>query len=278
MPFCGCASSASHTRARYRTLIVSAFSMAFAIDTRAHAQSVTAHSTQPTATAPVAAGAADADPVTVALFSGDTKARIAAENKILAAGAASIPGLLSAQKGQRSRSLATRLITKMGGAVAVPALLGLLDDPNLAQKAGSNLFLVIGAESASRTPALMDCVRGKPDVKHYCGTSLMKAMSPKAASQIPFLRRSLMDADQDVRVYALGALGQVGAPAVAAAPDMAKALTDKAPEVRLAAVVALGKLRGTSLAVRKALQAMAAADPSEEVRALAKKALRRWHA
>jgi HEAT repeat protein len=201
-----------------------------------------------------------------------------AERLLLAEGPQALPRLLAATRGQGTRDAVIRLALKMG-APAVPALIDLLGDEALRMKAGSLLFTVIGSASADQAPALIDCVASKPEVKNYCGTSLVKAMSPQASAQVPALRKALASPDADLRAYAAAALAQVGAAARPGAPELAGLLKDAEPRVRLTAAQALGKLGGKSIAVRKALEDLAGRkSETPEIRRQAKLALRRWHA
>lgn len=202
----------------------------------------------------------------------------AAEKKLLAEGVSAVPRLLAAIRGEGSRKTVALVIVKMGPQ-AVPALIALLGDEALALKAGSMLFNVIGQDSSAQIPALIECVASKPDVRNYCGTSMVKTMSPRAAAQVPALRKALLSPVPELRLYAAGALAQAGAAGRPAVPELTGLLADAEPRVRLIAAQTLGKIGGTSALVRKALSDLAGRkDETPEIRREAKQAMRRWHA
>lgn len=264
MPFSGCTPSASHVRARYRTLIVSAFCMAHALSIRAQAPAqAPAAAVQPRTGAELISALRDRSP----------EVRAAAQKTLLAADKTLIAGILATGTNHRSREIAVKVVVRIG-AKAVPALLGLLDDPQAGPLAGNALFQVIGAESSGRIPEMLACLRAKPAVARYCGEILVKLSGPKAASHAPLLAKALGDGDDSVRVYTAAALGRMGAGARAAVPALAKALADESSAVRLQAAKALGSMGAAAKPAAEALK-KAAADPVAEVSAEARRALRR---
>lgn len=260
MPFSGCTPSASPARARYRTLIVSAFCMACALSIRAQAP---ATASQPRTGAEIIAAFRDRNP----------EVRAAAQKTLMAADKALIAGILATGTNHRSREFSAAVVTRIGPK-AVPALMELLDDPQAGPLAGRVLFQVAGGESSGRIPEFLACLRTKPAVSRYCGDILVKLSGPKTASHAALLAKAFGDADVTVRTYAAVALGRMGPGARTAVPALAKALTDESSAVRLQSAKALG---GMGAAAKPAAEALkkAAADPVAEVSAEARRALRR---
>lgn len=260
-------SASVSARARYRTLPLAALYLACALSyTRASAPAT------PVGSSPSASG----DPVRD-IRSIDPVVRREAERVLLAEGPAAIPKLVAEARSDRGRAAAQQMALKMGPA-AIPALMALLDDEALAIRAGSLLFSVIGPDSIDQIPALLKCTASKPAVNNYCGTSLVKIMSPKAAAHVPALRMALGAEAKESRLYAAAGLGRAGTAARSAVPDLAKLLRDPEPSVRLAAVRSLGSIGGTSAIVRKALQDLAnRKDETAEIRREARSAMRRWN-
>jgi len=186
---------------------------------------------------------------------------------------AMIEDLLRYGRTSGQRETAQKVMAKMGPKV-VPTLLGLLESPELRNRAGAALFQVAGPESVVLVPELLSCLRVKPEVSRYCGDTLIKVCGPKAAAHAPLLAKALTDSDPLVRVYAATALGRIGAHAKSAVPALVKALDDGESAVRLRAAVALGEMRSAAREAAPALK-KAASDPVTEVARAAREALRR---
>lgn len=93
---------------------------------------------------------------------------------------------------------------------------------------------------------------------------LLKAGKAIGVKAVPGLLKMLASPSPNLRVLAIGVLGEMGVTAQEAAPDLAEALKDKEPGVRLAALNALPRL---GPAAKKALLPVAKAlgDPQERV-------------
>lgn len=189
--------------------------------------------------------------------------RAEARKALVKAGPQAVPTLVRAIQGERSRRISSKVLEDMGPQVTIPALMALLDDPELRGKAGSQLFLLIGPESGHFAPELLTCIQRKPEVRHYCGQALVKSMSPKSSAQAARLIEALKDVSSDVRFYAAAALGQIGPRAKQAAPALAEVLKDDEPAVRLNAALALGKMGRAARPALPALKAAALEGPPE---------------
>ncbi|MBI4376908.1 MAG: HEAT repeat domain-containing protein [Elusimicrobia bacterium] len=207
------------------------------------------------------AAASDFSAEIARLHSRDAQEKSKAIQTLIAAGPKAVAAIVGSSQGTLGREAAARILQKMGPK-AIPSLLELLDDEKLRIAAGGFLFQLIGPESLHLTPKLIDCVRKKPGVKHYCGQALVKMMRPTAAAQIERLIAALKDKDQDLRIYAAAALGQIGPNASAAIPALTASLSDSQPAVRASAAGALAKMGAKAKPALPALkQAAAAANP-----------------
>lgn len=231
---------------------------------------VTACAAAPVFSAPVQE--ADYSAVVEAFFSRNVQARDQAGQALLKAGAKAVPAVVAGIKGEARHRRASMLLARMGPAGA-KALLALVGDPKSGREAASLLFQTIGTDSAVLAPKLLGCMRGQEQAKQNCGMSLVKAMSPQSAGQVPLLRKALKDRDPDVRAYAALALGQIRGQAKAAVPDLAAALKDPEPTVRYDAVLALGRLGRAARPAMAALEALSR-QSAPEVKAAVAEALR----
>ncbi|MEK7384627.1 MAG: HEAT repeat domain-containing protein [Elusimicrobiota bacterium] len=209
------------------------------------------------------AGSADIPVLISALRDPKPETRAEARAALVKAGPEAVPALVAAIAGERSRRINSKILEDMGPQVTVPALMALLDDPELRGKAGSQLFLLIGPESGHLAPELLTCISQKPEVRHYCGQALVKSMSQKSSVQTALLASALKDGLSDVRLYAAAALGQIGSRAKQAVPALAEALKDSEPVVRLNAALALGKMGRGARPALPALRAAALEGPPE---------------
>jgi HEAT repeat protein len=189
--------------------------------------------------------------------------RAEARQALVKAGPKAVARLLEAATNESKRRLHFSILEQMGPRVTIPALLDLLDDERLRSKAGSGLFLLIGPESSHAAAQLLDCLREKPEVKHYCGQALAKSMSPKASAQTGLLTQALGESSSEVRLYAALALGQIAPKNKKAVEALAKVLADSDPSVRLNAALALGKIGGSARTAVPALKKAATLGPEE---------------
>ncbi|OGR90840.1 MAG: hypothetical protein A3J74_09370 [Elusimicrobia bacterium RIFCSPHIGHO2_02_FULL_57_9] len=209
----------------------------------------------------VSASAGDYPALIAQLRSLEPEERVSAMDALVKAGPQAVAEVVGSVKGARSREMAGRILARMGSKI-LPDLMSLLDDSQRRMAAGGFLFQLIGPESSHLAPKLLDCVSNKPEVKHYCGQALVKAMSPRAAAQAGKLAAALKDNNPDVRLYAAAALGQVGPHAASAVPALGKALEDPEVAVRAAAADALAKMGANAKSAVPALrQAAFGANP-----------------
>jgi HEAT repeat protein len=205
-----------------------------------------------------------------ALRSPDPQARTQAQDKLVKAGASAVPEIVAHLSDQRRRLPLYAVLGRMGKPV-MPQLMELLKDPNVRPQAGEALFQLMRPEYGQGR-ALLKCLPD-PDLKHYCGPALVKAVDAKSQGLVADLSRKVKSRDQDVRMYAATTLGQIGPQAGEAAPDLALALKDPEAPVRLAAARALGKIGPRAGKARPALEA-AAKDKDPQMSREAAKALK----
>ena len=170
--------------------------------------------------------------------------RAEARQALVSAGADCVKPIVGFADNARRRSIAQGVLLEVGAKKSVPALIALLGDPELAGRAGSLLFSVIGRESADQAPRLIECVGNRPQVANYCGTALVKSMSPGAKGQVSRLVSALSDGDPLVRLYAAAALSRIGKAAKSAVSALQKAQGDSSEEVRRQAQEALKSIHG----------------------------------
>jgi len=209
-----------------------------------------------------------------ALYGRDMEARRKAREALIKAGPGAIKSLIPAVHNAQFRETVIRIITAMGPE-AVTELVKLLQDAELADKAGSALFSVIGPDSVNAAPALVECMQNTPRANGYCGAALVRIMGPKGKKYVPQLLQALKAPDKTARVYAAAALGEIGPGAKEAVQGLTAALSDFEERVRLAAAVALGKIGKKAKAAAQKLEKMAADDVSGEVRREAAEALKK---
>lgn len=206
-----------------------------------------------------------------ALSGSEPDKRAQALEALVKAGPKAVPGLLRYAVHERQRRQVSAILDRMGRA-AVPALMAQLDDPELAQRAGSLLFTHIGEDSHDRIPALLKCLRENERANHYCGNSMVKAAGPKAGRHASILAKALKDRDQNVRIYAAAALGRIGSSSGVQA--LAEALKDREPAVQLAAVQALERIGSKAKKAVPALKELAA-EAGPELKEAVEQALQR---
>ncbi len=166
------------------------------------------------------------------------------------------------------------LVLSRQGASALPVLIALTDDPILGTRAGEAIFQAARPEGVAHAQALLDCLKNRPQVKNYCGSALVRVMSPKAGAYRPMLVEAAKNGDPEVRAYAVGALGQLGAAAAPAVPVVMSLLGDSVAAVRWASISALGRLGRTAASARPALLAVRGQSGDPEASRLAREALK----
>jgi HEAT repeat protein len=224
--------------------------------------------------APVCAKAATTPQNLEALRDRDSEVRAKAMDALMKSGPRDVPELVRWVSRDGRRRVVSRILAQMGPK-AIPPLMKLLDDPELRIRAGGLLFGFVGPGQSRLAPQLLDCVRSKPEVKHYCGQSLVKAMSPKADGQTRGLLAALKDKDADVRYYAAASLGQAGIGGRGVPSALAALLKDPDPRLRAVAVEALGRLGSKARAAAPALEEAAAREENEQLRGEVLEALRK---
>ena len=205
------------------------------------------------------------------LRSRNVRTRETAVDSLVHAGPSSIRLLLESMPHAHTQIL---LVLSRQGSAALPDLIALTNDPVLGARAGEAIFQAAHPDGARYAKDLLDCLKNRPEVKNYCGSALVKVMSPKAVACRPMLIEAAKNDDPEVRAYAVGALSQLGAAASPAVPVMASLLNDSVPAVRWASISALGRLGRTAASARPALLAIRGQSEDPEASRLAREALR----
>jgi HEAT repeat protein len=250
-------------RARYRTLIVSAFSLACAVSLRAQA--------------PATSTAAAAGPEFIAariaeLRSPDIDTRTLAGNALLKAGPSALRDILPRLTARRTRIQLLKVIGAMGPA-GVAELVRLTADPALSAHAAEALSEIARPDSAAQIPGLAACLKDRVEIRDSCGRALARVSGPKAAAFVPALLPLVADREPAVRLYALLSLAQIGPGAGRALAPALKALGDSSSSVRAAAARAVGAFSRPTPEARAALTA-ASQDADKDVSLAAKDALK----
>jgi len=223
--------------------------------------------------------------------------------------AAAVPGLMAALGDSREvvRWRSAWALGQIGAAAApaVPLLAQALADPEIRWRVADALGQ-IGESATAAVPSLIACLDDRSSSVRWRAAQALERIGPGAKEAVPALVRHATDPDMQVRLVALralekagvevrlavdvyrralqddnwmvrtqaaNALGREGPAARGAAGDLLTLLRDEGPGVRAKAVRALGRLGDQSPATTQALQALAAGDADEAVRAAARKAL-----
>jgi HEAT repeat protein len=214
MPFNGCTSSASYTRARYRTLIVSAFYLACSFASifvaRANAAQAAASAVQPKPSYTRAHAPAPTGDVTALLSSSQDDTRASAVQAVIDHRAnASADALTAASRGEKNPEIRLRM-----------------------------LMAAFDVNRSSAEPFLIAALGGdkSPMVRAVSAQILIRAV-PDDAIRLAFLNGLANDKDLDVRRSCASGLGYHRSPDAVTA--LTAAASDRDPEMRRRAGLAL---------------------------------------
>ena len=192
------------------------------------------------------------------------------------AAAPAVPALVQALADPEIRWRVADALGQIGESAkaAVPGLVTCLDDPSSSVRwRVAQALERIGPGAREAVPALMRHATD-PDMQVRLGAlRALERAGLEASVGVDLYRRALHDDNWMVRTQAANALGRLGPAARDAARDLLPLLRDDGPGVRAKAVRALGRLGDLPPEATLALEALAAGDADEAVRAAAQKAL-----
>lgn len=231
--------------------------------------------------------AAPAVPALIPLLKdSDVKVRRAAGLALAAIGLEAdkaVPALLVALK-DRDEDVVCVAIRALGeiGPKAKAALPSLLDVLQKNQKGAIRWNAIralgnIGAEAKSAVPNLLKVVEQDKDPFNALGAARsLGEMGPAAKSAVPALIRALKQhKDKEVRVEVALTLGHVDPQNKVTVPALIDLLSDADEHTRNMAAFVLGEIGPAAPAAIPALKARALNDSDDEVRAMARRALRK---
>lgn len=193
-----------------------------------------------------------------------------------------VPQLVPLLKDKDLRRPAAAVLASFGPAAkaAVPALVALLDDPNLEPPARRDVQFAlgqIGPEAASAVPALVKALDSDQERVRNSAMFALGRIGPGAKSAIPALTRYENSDDPMLRMGSLWALVHIqpGDTAVIAkaVPELIKALDSDRQMVRAEVARTLAGLGAAAKPALPALEKTAKDDPDDLVRDTASKAV-----
>ncbi len=143
------------------------------------------------------------------------------------------------------RSLALRLLGKLGEPRSIPILLAMLDEPRTRLEALCTLesFEGFGSLLAECVPAVRQQLGENLEIyQRTTAVRILGCIGPAARAATPDLIAQLDSPDDFVRKHAAKSLGQIGPEARAAVPTLTARLEDKDPRVRVYVALALWQI------------------------------------
>ncbi len=126
---------------------------------------------------------------------------------------------------------------------AVPALVAVLDDPDVQVRATAAIALGrIGSDAKDAVGKLIGLLEDATELVRWTALIALGDIGPAASPAVPSVIRKLRDEAENVRSGAMFALGRIGPAAAVTVPTVVEFLSDQRDDVVWVAARALGKM------------------------------------